>query len=79
MPAADDELERVAASVNARVIELESAGFRDVAMLSLMVDHARDYQRLMRDVPPNRRRELMQRYAGLVRFGALLARAKALI
>jgi hypothetical protein len=77
--AADEELERVAASIDARVIELESAGFKDVAMLSLMVDHASGFQRLMRDVQSDRRRELLQRYAGLVRFGSLLARAKARI
>ena len=72
-----DDHERVAATIDARVAELETAGFNDVAMLSLMVEHASGYRRLMREVPPDRQREFMQRYAGLVRFGALLTRAQA--
>lgn len=75
----EDELERIAATIEARVIELESEGFRDVALLSLMVEHARDFLRLIHGVTPSRRRELLLKYTGLCKFGFLLARTRARI
>ena len=76
-PPSEEEQELMAASIDARVTELESQGYRDVALLSLMVDHALLYQRLMHDVPPERRHQLFHRYVGLIKFNALLARTRA--
>ena len=79
LPPSEEEQELMAASIDARVTELESEGYRDVALLSLMVDHALLYQRLMHGAPPERRHQLFGRYVGLIKFNALLARTRATV
>ena len=74
-----DEQEQAAARIDERLRLLEADGFRDTALLSLMVEHARTYDQLVRGTPPERLKELSCRYAGLRKFSALLTRVASLV
>ena len=69
----EEEQEELAMEIDARIAQLEGEGFKDIALLSLMVEYAGDYQRLMSCTRPARRVELMLRYKGLRKLTSLLA------
>jgi hypothetical protein len=68
----EEEQEQLAAGINARMTQLKSEGFRDTALLSLMVNHARNCHRLIWGTPLERWHELILQYPGLCQFAFML-------
>jgi hypothetical protein len=71
----EQEQKKAAALIDERLRHLHSQGFRDVALLSLMLEHARLFVQLRRHAPPEQLAALLHEYEGLGQFACLLSAA----